>query len=269
MSRDVLLFPNTAFSITSTPLSCGLPPSPFVARARQSLVRSDCSLFQHQRVHDAYPAAGVDSPVLPFGSPSVAVFAAMGSRSATKPAEGIAKTNGISGCPITVLFVSSSCCWLGPWRWSLSPQLAERRWTGALLGALLLPRCPARLPGSRSTARPQGTAPARARAAGAVRRGCPGREPGSGRAGRGLRPGTAALAGGTAGPPRWLRPLEGKRAPHKRGCPCPQPLARRARPPLPRRGQRCGPVGSSPGWPLQAWLGAIRHEMSWVSWRER
>lgn len=176
-------------------------------------------------------------------------------------------TNGVSDCSLRSCSSALRAAGWGRGAGSLSPQLADRCWHPGQ--ALCSERC------SRRAAQPGCPAPAaqpgpRARPRPRPRRGCPGREPGSGRAGRGLQPGTAALAGGTAGPPRWLCPLEGKRALQKRGCPCPPPPARRARPPLPRRGQRRGPVGSSPGRPLQAWgrgrsarnvLGAVEGEV--------
>lgn len=103
-----------------------------------------------------------------------------------------------------------------------------------MLGALLLRRCPAWRP-QHGPAPGQGHGPGPGPSARAV----PGLSRGSGRAGRWFRRGTAALAGGTAGPPRWFRPLEGKRAPHKRGCPCP------AAPGPPRLGPPA-PAGSAP-----------------------
>ncbi|XP_054670021.1 translation initiation factor IF-2-like [Grus americana] len=69
----------------------------------------------------------------------------------------------------------------------------------------------------------------------------------------------AEAAGGTAGPPRWLCPLEGKRAPHKRGgaaAPAPQPSApaspgpATAPLPPPRGSGAAAPRGAAPGWLL-------------------
>ncbi|XP_041271954.1 translation initiation factor IF-2-like [Onychostruthus taczanowskii] len=125
---------------------------------------------------------------------------------------------------------------------SLSPQLTERccRHPGQALSSercslrAAQPGCPAPAAQPGLRARPRPVRPrCRSRAPGLSRG-----EPASGRAGRGLRPGTAAPAGGTAGPPRWLRPLEGKRAPHKRGCPCPAA-------PGPLRPARPAPAGSA------------------------
>lgn len=67
--------------------------------------------------------------------------------------------------------------------------------------------------------------------------------------------GAAEAAGGTAGPPRWLCPLEGKRAPHKRGgaaAPAPQPPAPASPALAPATGGGMGvaapwPAGSRPG----------------------
>ncbi|KAM6384105.1 uncharacterized protein FN964_009209 isoform 1-T9 [Alca torda] len=78
------------------------------------------------------------------------------------------------------------------------------------------------------------------------------------RASHGQRwPGAAAeAAGGTAGPPRWFCPLEGKRAPHKRGgaaAPAPQPSAPASHRPLPAPllppgGSSAAAPGNRPGW---------------------
>lgn len=162
MSTDVLPSPETASSTTSTPLSGGLelPPGLCVARTRH-LVLSHCSLIQQRRAHDACPATGLYSPMLPFGSPSKAVVTATGSWSATKPAEGIVKTSGVSACPIMVLLVSFSCCGLGPWFWVALPAAG---WSGAggILGRRSAPAAlpsqgcsaPAAQPGPRARARP-------------------------------------------------------------------------------------------------------------------
>lgn len=232
-------------SLSQTRPPASLPPHSAVGwcraasrslRAQHSLVRSDCSLLQQQRAHDACPAAGVHGPVLHFGSPSIAVVSHQ---------TGWRNRND-EWCLwllITVLLVSSSCCWLGPWRrvalpaagW---PVLAS--WTGALLGALLPPRCPARLPGSRSTARPQGTAPAPAPA-------------GLSRAGAGLRQsgprapawhGSAGRGHGGAAP--LALPARGQESPAEARLPLPTaPGPPRPAPPTPA-GSAARPCGEQP-----------------------
>lgn len=165
------------------------------------------------------------------------------------------------------------CHW--PPRYGLARQLSVLLVGATALGrsSRSLPRCwrhPGQAPCSeRSSCRAaQAGCPQHSPAAGPGPGPCggavPGREQRSGRAGRGLQPGTAAPAGGTAGPPRWLRPLEGKRAPHKRGCPCPAaPGPPRPAPPAPW-GAASAAAAARPQ--------RIRHGVSWVAtvpWRER
>lgn len=136
-----------------------------------------------------------------------------------------------------VLLISSSCCLLGPWRSVPLPAadglVVAASWTAALRGALFLlcspPECPPHAEHARRWTRPLPPAPVSPLAA-------------VGWLGRPLLGDCSPHA--AAGPPRWLCPLEGKRAPHKRGgaaAPAPQSSA----PLLPRSSGEDPPWGGS------------------------
>lgn len=225
--------PPASLSPHSVGTDAELPPGLSVARPGTPL--SSASAPISRAGTRCLPSTGVGGSPLPFGSPSVGVVAATGSWSATKAPEGTAKTNGVSDRPVTALRAAG---W-GRGAGSLSPQ-PERCWAasrrGAVLGELLVPRCPGGLPAARPGRR------ARPRP---VRRGCPGAGAALRRSGSRAPAWHGSACRGHGGAAPLASPARGQESPAQARL----PLPRSPRPAAP--GPSC-PVGSSPGRPLQA-----------------